>query len=146
MAKPCILVDTNIILDVLTKREPFYPTSASLWAAVETRQVDGMIAAHTVTTLFYLITRYASHQLASSAIRDLLKVFAVAPIDQSVLLQALLLGWRDYEDAVQACAATQAGANYLITRNPQDYPDAPLKILTPETFLTILRTLPDDLG
>ena len=51
--KPSILIDLNVLLDVLQKREPFYQASAELLAAVETGQVEGYIAAHSVTTLFY---------------------------------------------------------------------------------------------
>ena len=59
-AKPAILVDLNVILDVLQHREPHYAASAMVWSAVETRQARGLIAAHSVTTLFYLLARYHS--------------------------------------------------------------------------------------
>ena len=51
---PTILIDINVLLDVLQKREPFYETSAGLLAAVESGQVRGLIAAHSIITLFYL--------------------------------------------------------------------------------------------
>ncbi len=56
-AKPCVLIDLNILLDVLQKREPFHEKSAALLAAVETGRVKGYVAAHSITTLFYLIRK-----------------------------------------------------------------------------------------
>ena len=64
MAKLTILVDTNVFMDIFMQRQPFYTTSAGVWAAVENDHVDGPIAAHIVTTLFFLVERYTNHQQA----------------------------------------------------------------------------------
>ena len=140
MAKLSILVDANIIMDVFSRRQPFLPASSGIWAAVESGRVHGMVAAHTVTTLFYLVERYTSNQQATLAVSDLLRVFDIAPIDQSTLLLALALGWRDFEDAVQACAAAQSSADYIITRDTGSYSGSPLPALSPEDFLGIINT------
>jgi predicted nucleic acid-binding protein len=71
--KPKVMIDLNVVLDVLQKREPFYETSAALLAAAETARIQGHIAAHSVTTLFYLIQKGKS----SSAARDNNKSSAV---------------------------------------------------------------------
>jgi predicted nucleic acid-binding protein len=139
MAELCVLVDTDVILDVLAHRQPFYPHAAGVWAAVENGRVRGLVAAHSVTNLHYLIARHTSRQKAILAVADLLRVFSAAAVDQTVLYQALALGWADFEDAVQACAAAQAGAQYLVTRNAADYPAAPLPVLSPQDFLNILK-------
>ena len=137
-AKPVILIDLNILLDVLQKREPFYTASASLLAAVEAGKVQGFVAAHSITTLFYLIQKGESSAGARATITNLLQFLKVAPVDQSTLEQALNLDFRDFEDAVQMISALQCKADRLITRNVKDYRYAPLPVMQPVDFLATL--------
>ena len=132
------LIDVCVILDVLQHREPYYETSARVLSSAETGTIDGSIAAHTVTTLFYLITRFQSTERARAAIGQLLGFLSVAAVDQAVIEQALTLPYPDFEDAVQMVAAVRAGARYLVTRNVQDYKAGPLPVLQPAEFLTLL--------
>ena len=128
----------NVVLDVLAKRESHYAQSAAVWAAVEADRVQGAIAAHTVTTVHYLLTRFADRATASTAVQDLLRVFEVAAVDGDVLQEALGFGWRDFEDAVQITAALSAGATHMITRNPPDFRGAPIPVLTPAEIVPLL--------
>lgn len=132
-----VLLDVNVLLDVLAAREPFFATAASVWALVETGRIKGLVAAHSLTTLHYLLTRYASRKRSRSAVRDLLRMFTVAEVDEEVLRTALELDWKDFEDAVQATAALKSGADYLVTRNPKDFSGSPVPVLQPEAFLAL---------
>lgn len=136
--KPIALIDLNVLLDVLQKREPFYETSAYLLASVETGQVIGYVAAHSITTLFYLINKDRSAADARATITNLLQFIRIAPIDQSTIEQALNLDYRDYEDAVQMISAVQCKADCLVTRNPKDYQPALLPVMQPVDFLSTL--------
>jgi predicted nucleic acid-binding protein len=139
-AKLRILVDANVVLDVLAKREPHYATSAAVWALAEQGQIEAFLAAHSVTTIHYLLVKYLDAQQATLTITKLLQVFAVAPIDQSVLLKALTLGWKDFEDAVQMAAALDSQVDYLVTRNPKDFKDALVRVLQPGDLLALYST------
>ncbi|RME40473.1 MAG: PIN domain-containing protein [Caldilineae bacterium] len=134
-----ILLDVNVVLDVLAKREPHYRTSAQVWAIVETGIVEGFLAAHSITTLYYLLSRHIGTQQAHVALEKILQVFSVATVDQRVILQALALRWPDFEDAVQMAAAIGANADYLITRNPKDFKADFLPVLQPGELLALLR-------
>ena len=136
--KPVVLIDINILLDVLQKREPFYKTSAHLLAAVETGLVKGYVAAHSITTLFYLIKKDKSSAEARATITNLLQFIKIAPIDQSTIEQALNLDYRDYEDAVQMISAVQCKADCLVTRNVKDYQPALLSVMRPVDFISTL--------
>jgi predicted nucleic acid-binding protein len=136
--KPVVLIDLNVLLDVLQKREPFYKASASLLAAVETGRVQGYVAAHSLTTLFYLIQKGKSSAEARATITSLLQFIKVAPVDQSTLEQALNLDFKDYEDAVQMISALQCKADCLVTRNTKDYQPALLPVMQPVDFLGTL--------
>ena len=134
-----VLVDLNVILDVLTQREPHYEASRQVWAMVESGRAQGLIAAHSVTTLFYLLRRHTSAAQAGAALVDLLQVFSVAAVDQAAIQEAITFAWPDFEDAVQMTAAMQAGATYVVTRNPDDFKGGPLAALTPASFLALLE-------
>ena len=138
MAAPKILIDTNVVLDVLQAREPFYEASKRLLAAAETGRVQGMIAAHTVTTLFYLISKDKSTGHARATITNLLQFLKVASVDQSTIEQALNLSYPDFDDAVQMMSAAQSKCDFLISRNTDDFKPALLPVLSPVDFLTAL--------
>jgi len=136
--KPVVLIDLNVLLDVLQKREPFFESSAGLLAAVETGRVEGYVAAHSITTLFYLFQKGRSSAEARAAVTNLLQFIKIAPVDQSTIEQALNLDFHDFEDAVQMISAVQCKADYLVTRNERDYPSALLPVMQPVDFLGTL--------
>ena len=139
MAELRVLLDLNVVMDVLTRRQPFYENSAKAWAAVESGWVEGYIAAHSVTTMQYLVNRHCTRKEAALAIADLMRVFSVASVNRDVLYQALTLDWKDFENAVQVVAAAQAGATFIVTRNPADYPNCPVPVISPADLLTNLQ-------
>ncbi len=132
---PTVLIDINILLDVLQMREPFFEASARILALVEAGRIKGYIAAHSVTTLFYLIQKDQSSAQARANITSLLQFLEIAPVDQNTIEQALNLDYRDFEDAVQMISALQCKAEYLITRNIPDYQPALLPVIQPVDFL-----------
>jgi predicted nucleic acid-binding protein len=136
--RPKVMIDLNVILDVLQKRDPFYETSAALLAAAETGHIQGYIAAHGVTTLFYLIQKAKSSSEARATITNLLQFLKIGPVDQATIEQALNLDYRDFEDAVQMMSAVQCKADCLITRNIKDYQPALLTVIQPVDFLGTL--------
>ncbi len=139
MADPLrILVDLNVVLDVAQKREPFYADSADVLDAAASGEVEGFLAAHSITTLFYILTRKYGRATAVSIIQQMLDVFTVAPVNDLVIRHALAWGWRDFEDAVQMAAAVQAGLDYLVTRNPKDFQAQPIPVLLPAHLLPLL--------
>jgi predicted nucleic acid-binding protein len=136
--RPRALYDVNVILDVLQRRRPFYDDSAAAFAAAETGKVAGVVAAHSVTTLFYLLARWGSPEAARVHIVDLLSVLDVATVDAHVVEQALALPYQDLEDAVQMAAARQARSDYLVTRDRAGYAAGPIPAVTPAELLALL--------
>jgi predicted nucleic acid-binding protein len=138
--KSQVLFDLNIILDVLQERKDFYDFSARLLAYAETGIIQGWLAAHSVTTLFYLIAKDKSPEQARVTLTSLLQFLKIASVDQNTIEQALNLPYRDFEDAVQMMAALQIHADYLLTRNVRDYQPAPMEVIQPVELLAILKT------
>ena len=138
VAKPIILVDLNVILDVVQHRQPFYEESARVLDAVVREEAVGWVAAHSITTLFYVINRIRNRETAVATLTSLLDIFTVAPVDDPTIRKALAWGWNDFEDAVQMAAAANIGADYLITRNPRDFQAGTIPVVQPAAFLTLL--------
>jgi predicted nucleic acid-binding protein len=131
-----IFFDTDVLLDVLTERPPHAAASARVLSRVEQDQAEGLIAAHAVTTIHYLLARHLDRRKATAVIATLLDLVSVAPVTEKTLRHALALKWPDFEDAVTATCAVEAGASYLITRNKRDFKSLPVKVVTPEEFLS----------
>lgn len=131
-------MDINVILDVVLGREPWVQQAARLLSAVEEGRAQGYVAAHTITTIHYIVAREKGRQVAARAVTDLLRVVRVVPIADADFQQALVLGLKDFEDAVQVAAALQIGADCLVTRNGKDFAAAPVEIRTPGEVLATL--------
>jgi predicted nucleic acid-binding protein len=133
-----ILLDTNVVLDVLQAREPFVYSATQLFAHIERGEIEGVLCATTVTTLDYLLTRAMSREQAKAILQRLLGLFGVAAVTRTVIEDALASSMPDFEDAVLAFAASQAGAERIITRNPRDFRSSPVLVLDPLEFLAQL--------
>ena len=134
-----VLVDTNVVLDVLVDRRPHVEASAAVWAAVEAGSLRGLLAAHAVTTIHYLIRRELGGLKAKRTIARLLRIFEIAAVDGPVIQLALELPCADFEDAVTAAAAKFAGCDCLLTRDPRGFRASPVRSLTPEAAAPLLR-------
>ena len=133
-----VLFDINVVLDVLLDRRPYAEASAAAWAAVETGISEGMLAAHAVTTLHYLVRKEKGNVKAGRIISAILRVFRVAAVDGAVVQEALQLPLSDFEDAVTAAAARLAGCECIVTRDPKGFRGSPVRSLTPEAVTPLL--------
>jgi predicted nucleic acid-binding protein len=104
-----ILLDLNVLLDVVQKREPHYAASAGVIELVIRGDVKPALPAHAMTTIHYIVERYQGSGKANEVVDWLLRYFEVATIGHAQLSRARLPGWPDYEDAIVAAAAESCG-------------------------------------
>lgn len=135
-----LFLDANVALDVLARREPWLHDSATVLSLLESNEFDGIVAAHSITTLHYLCVKELGRGPATAALVNLLKLVSVAPLDQETIVKAIALGWRDFEDAIQLLSANDVNADYLVTRNASHFKDSPIPVVTPSELLAILRS------
>ncbi len=134
-----VLIDTNVVLDVLARREPHFLAARAIWAYVEGGEIEGVLAAHSITTIAYLLAKALPHLKVQNALTKLLQVFSIAPVERTIILNALALNWHDFEDAVQMSTAESVSADYLVTRNTKDFvSSATISVLPPDELLVIL--------
>ncbi len=132
------LIDTNVIVDVLTRRDPFFADSSGVLDRAERGDFMAWVCATTVTTVFYLVRRHLGVEETVERIKDLTAICAVAPVNRSVIDAALHSHFTDFEDAVLHHSAVLAGADCIVTRNQVDFRDSTLLIYTPAQFLAAL--------
>lgn len=132
------LVDADVVLDVLADREPWVEHSARVLELAERGAAEAFVAAHTVTTLHYLIRKHRDDATARRQVRLLLRLLGVVPVDEDRLLQALDLPVDDFEDAVQAACAEKRKVDVLVTRNVDDFAALDIDVLSPVELLARL--------
>lgn len=132
-----ILVDTNIILDIFLEREPFCGDSKKIFSLCESGEVDGFVAAHSITNAFYILSRDISPSKARIFLFNVCRILKVVDIDERKIKSALLnLDFSDFEDCLQSECAIAASADCIITRNIKDFAASRIKVMTPSNFLT----------
>lgn len=129
------LVDTNVFLDVLLARENLADESQRVLDWFDANPGDGWIAWHSLANLYYVGVKTVGRTAALAAIDEILRVFEVSPVGSSEARRARNLGMTDFEDALQASAATAARVDYIVTRNTRDFRRSPIKAISPRAFL-----------
>jgi predicted nucleic acid-binding protein len=130
-----LLIDTNIILDFLLQREPFFQNADLLFQAIDSGQIVGYVTATTLTDIYYVARRHTGRiEQARQAILETLTAMAICPVDRAVLESAFASGLADFEDAVQiACAVTQQLD--AITTRDHNFSSSSISVLTVEEVL-----------
>jgi predicted nucleic acid-binding protein len=141
-----VLVDTNVVLDVLLDREPFAAPAVELLSRIELGEIEGCLCATSITTIHYLATKTVGARRALLAIRNLMGMFEIAPVNRPVLAAALESPFADFEDAVAHEAARQMSAEAIVTRNPRDFKKAALPIWSPGQLCQMLDLRERDNG
>ena len=131
-----VLLDTNVLLDVVEKREPYFSASFQVFMKSATKEIEAVIGASSVTDIYYIARRNCKDaKKALDYIIDLFNVVNVVDTKAVDIQNAIKLGFPDYEDAVVAATAMRENARYIITRNTSDYRNIPVLAISPVDFL-----------
>ena len=130
-----LLIDGNILLDVLQKREPHYEDSARIWKMCETDLAEGYVSALTFANLVYVMRKELDPEKISEVLRKLSLIFSFEDLTASDISAAEDMQWYDFEDALQAATAKRIRADHIITRNVKDFIRSEVIAFTPSEFL-----------
>lgn len=132
-----VLLDVNVCLDVLLKRNPFWSDAATIFQAVEKGRIQGTVSAISFDTIFYILSSDIGAVKAQKELRRFRNHIDVSTVNASVVDNTLNAGWGDLEDAIQYYSAEYSNCKALITRNQRDYPDdTTLPVITPVDFIS----------
>lgn len=134
-----ILVDTNVIIDALTGREPFREAAEQVFILAANQIEDMFITASPATDIYYL-TRKHLHDTdqAKNTMSKLYELFHILDVTSNDCREALSSGVKDYEDAVIACCANRNRMDYIVTRNIRGYEHSKVKALLPDELLKLI--------
>ena len=131
-----ILLDTNVILDVLLKREPFCAAGQGVLRLAKYAEVEEYLSASAVTDIYYVVHRTTKDDAVSKVLlKQLLSVMGILKVSAEEIQNALSLAWEDFEDAVQYSAALSGGIDAIVTRDQSGYRLAQIPVYTPDAFL-----------
>ena len=116
-----VLFDSDVILDVLLQREPFFAASALALDTVVQGKVEGYLAGHAITNLFYLLRRHLGSDKSREVLKTLMSKMRVAAVTDVVIREALASSFPDFEDAVTHATAQGEGIEVITTRNIKDF-------------------------
>lgn len=132
-----VFIDTNVVMDVLLRRAPFFADSQNVWLLSEQRKIHGIVSAMTFPNTFYIVRKLKGAAEAAAMLRMLRDSFSAATLDAGVIGRAIDAQFKDFEDALQYFSALQAQAQCIVSRNPDDFPRSGCPVLTPTEFLEI---------
>jgi predicted nucleic acid-binding protein len=133
-----ILIDTNILIDFFAKRELFFNSAMIIMQKCSNGEIIGYIAEYTIPTVFYILRKQFSVSERRILLSELCEYMEIAELDKNQVLNAIENEkFNDIEDGLQAECAVSIGADYIITRNIDDFANSSVKAILPEYFLKL---------
>jgi predicted nucleic acid-binding protein len=132
-----LFVDTDVALDLLSRREPHYTAAAVLFSLADTKKIRLSISSLSFINLHYLLSRQYNAAESRRLLRKFKVLVKVLAVDDKIIDLALSSTFADFEDAIQYHAAIENGIYLLLTRNIRDYRKAQISVMTPESYLKL---------
>lgn len=126
-----VLVDTNVVLDQLLQREPWYTDAQAFLQARDARRIIAYLPASVLTDIFYISRRQVGIAQAHAAVERCLAQFGIITVNRALLTAAATLPGNDFEDNVQIACSQHTGLDLIVTRDPDDFRDAPMPAVEP---------------
>lgn len=134
-----ILVDTNVLLDFVLCREPYEQAARNIVIACKQKKVMGCIAAHSISNMFFIMRKAFSVEERRNFLQSLCELFAVEGIDKAKILEALADdSFSDFEDCLQMECAIAFRADYIVTRNCDDFKGSRIPCIEPDEFCKLI--------
>jgi Predicted nucleic acid-binding protein, contains PIN domain len=132
-----IFVDSDVILDLLAKREPHYEYSASVFTLCDTKKIELYTTSLVFSNVYYILRKIVGIEKAKESLRKLRLLVRVMSVEEKEVDLALNSKFSDFENAVQYYTAVKNKTTILLTRNVKEYKVKDLVIQTPEQFVTM---------
>jgi len=134
-----IFLDTNIVLDLLAHRMPFYTEAAKLFSLADKKKVNLSISALCLADFNYILSRQNSEMEVRKILRKFKVLVNVLPLDDKITDLALNSEFRDFEDAIQYFTAIENDQDIIVTRNQPDFKESKIPVMTAGEFIKSLK-------
>ncbi len=133
-----ILVDTNIVIDLLTKRKEFYKPASKLFTLSDNKEIKLAISSLTFANTFYLLSKALNPMKAKEILRKFKLLVKVLPMDDKIIDLSLNSDFKDFEDAVQYFTALENKLEIIITRNLKDFKLSKIPVMTANDYIIMI--------
>lgn len=137
--KDKLFLDTNVVVDLLGEREPFYDDAAKIATLADKGKIQLIVSALTYSTVYYLLSRFEGKEAVKEKIRKLKVIAETADLTDNIIDKGLASNFTDFEDSLQYYCALNTECSILITRNGKDFKESDLPVLTPDEYLSSLK-------
>jgi predicted nucleic acid-binding protein len=139
MKDTVVLIDTDILLDYLIKRQPFLDYADNIVKLLRTKQIKGYVSAQSIINAFYILRSDFTFSERKAVIRGFYYMVTICNVSGDMVLNALEdETFSDFEDCVQMQCAISVNADFIITRNTKDFINSKIKAVTPAEFLGLV--------
>ncbi len=130
-----LLIDTNIVVDLLSKRKNFYQEAQELFTLADEQEIKLSISSLTFANTHYLLSKELNTNEARKVLIKFKLLVSILPLDDKILELALSSDFNDFEDAIQYYTALENKLSVIITRNKKDFKTSKLPVLTAKEYL-----------
>ena len=130
-----VFVDTNIVIDLLQKRENFYQEAQELFTKADRKKLKLYISALTFANTYYILSKYYSSSEAKKILSKFKVLVEVLPTTDKIIDLALASDFNDFEDAIQFYTALESNLHVIITRNKKDFKNNLIPVVSAKEFL-----------
>jgi len=134
-----IFLDTNVLIDLIDKREPFYNEIAIITSLAENKKVKLAASSLSFVNAVYVISRNIEEKIVLEALKKFRIICEVSNIDEIVIDKSLISNFNDFEDAVQYFSAVHHQSEVILTRNKKDFKNSEIPVMTPTEFLISIK-------
>jgi len=131
-----VFLDTNILMDILANRQPFYKSSSEIYKLGLSKKILLYTSSNTIITLHYLMRKFIEEDKIRMALDEITNAVTIIPVDITIIKKSLKSNHKDFEDAIQITAAQSINTmDCIITRDLKDYKFSEINVYTPDEFL-----------
>jgi len=131
-----IFLDTNVLLDLLGERVPFFDSIAKVATLADQKKLTLIVSPLSFITIEYVLAKYEKSESVLNKLRKFKIICEVCEVDEETIDKALNSSFKDFEDAVQYFTALQSNCSIIITRNGKDFKHSTIPIMTAEEYLS----------
>jgi len=134
-----LFIDTNVMIDILAQRHPFYSDAAKLVTLAEQQTVKLVASSISFVNTFYVLAKTSEKADLLKALTNFRILCDVSNVDEINIDKSLHSGFSDFEDAVQYYSAINYSCDIFITRNKKDFKKSEISLMTPSEFLISIK-------
>ncbi len=131
--------DTNVMLDFLGERDPFYISAAKIATLADKRELAVIVSALSYATVSYFLTKYEGLEKTKDKLRKFKVISEICELDELIIEKGLNSDFSDFEDSLQYFSALRTGCDTIITRNGKDFKKSQIPVMTPDEFLNSIK-------